>query len=305
LNESAKTSHPFPYQGSKRSLAKFILPYIPRDTDCLYEPFCGSGAISIASATAGIANRFALNDSNEPLMALWSEILRHPIRLASQYESLWFAQQTDPKTHFLYVRDQFNKHKRPQDLLYLLARIVKGAVRYSSKGMFNQSADHRRFGMRPESMRQNILSVANLLSSRAKLTSFDYRELAGHFTPSDLVYMDPPYRGTSFTRDHRYIEGLDHNSFVAFLDSLNQRQISFLVSYDGSSGDKSYGEPLPKELSLKHLHISAGRSSQATLLGHQSETVESLYVSPALLRRLDRNSLLLANKPRQFDLEYA
>lgn len=305
MNESAKTSHPFPYQGSKRALAKFILPYLPIDTECLYEPFCGSGAISIAAATAGAANRFSLNDSNAPLMALWSEILWHPIRLASQYEALWFAQQADPKTHFLHVRDQFNKHKRPQDLLYLLARIVKGAVRYSNKGMFNQSADHRRFGMRPETMRKNILSVANLLSSRAKLTSCDYRELATQFTPSDLVYMDPPYRGTSFTRDHRYIAGLDHDSFVAFLDSLNRRQISFLVSYDGFSGGKTYGEPLPKELSLKHLHIRAGRSSQATLLGYQAETVESLYISPALLQRLDRTSQVQKNKPRQFDLEYA
>jgi DNA adenine methylase len=238
-------------------------------------------------------------------MALWSEILWQPMRLASEYEALWLEQRDDPKSHFLRVRDDFNRYKRPRDLLYLLARIVKGAVRYSSKGLFNQSADHRRFGMRPESMRKNILSVSSLLNPRTRLTSVDYRELANQFTANDLVYMDPPYRGTSFTRDHRYIEGLDHDSFIDFLDALNQRHISFIVSYDGFSGTKAFGEPLPKELSLKHLHISAGRSSQATLLGSHVETIESLYISPALLRRLGKNAPNQKAEPRQFDLEYA
>ena len=38
--------HPFPYQGSKRGIARHILAHFPRDVDCLIEPFCGSGAIS-------------------------------------------------------------------------------------------------------------------------------------------------------------------------------------------------------------------------------------------------------------------
>ena len=34
--------HPFPYQGSKRGIAKQILPCFPADTRRLLEPFCGS-----------------------------------------------------------------------------------------------------------------------------------------------------------------------------------------------------------------------------------------------------------------------
>ena len=55
----------------------------------------------------------------------------------------------------------------------------------------------------------------------------------------------------------------------------------------GKTGEKSHGKLLPDFLSLKHLHIKAGRSSQATLLGNNDETIESLYLSPALIERLD------------------
>ena len=66
--------HPFPYQGSKRGIAKFILPYFPPGLDRVVEPCCGSAAVSIAAATHGLARRFWINDLNAPLMALWREI---------------------------------------------------------------------------------------------------------------------------------------------------------------------------------------------------------------------------------------
>ena len=67
---------------------------------------------------------------------------------------------------------------------------------------------------------------------------------------------------------------------------MNEREISYIISYDGQTGGKQHGQPLPRHLSLRHLHIHAGRSSQLTLLGQACETVESLYLSPALVERL-------------------
>ena len=56
----------------------------------------------------------------------------------------------------------------------------------------------------------------------------------------------------------------------------------FAVSYDGRTGDKTYGAPLPDSLGLTHLEIEAGRSTQSTLLGRDDITYESLYLSPEL-----------------------
>lgn len=283
--------HPFPYQGSKRALSRHILPYIPDDTDLLVEPFCGSAAVSLAAAVRGRSlgkpKRFWLNDANGPLMSLWQEILERPLHLAERYERLWRDQLTDRKAYFLRVRAEFNRTKAPHLLLYLLARIVKGSVRYSASGRFNQSADNRRFGMRPEAMRAQLLGVSGLLARRTKVTAQDFRSVLAETGPEDVVYMDPPYQGTSEARDHRYCGGLAYAEFVAALRSMNSAGRSYIVSYDGRTGGKVLGRRLPAELGLRHLEIPAGRSSQSTLLGRQCETVESLYLSPALVERLD------------------
>jgi DNA adenine methylase len=281
--------HPFPYQGSKRSIAKYILPYFPSDVQCLIEPFCGAGAVSIAAAAHGLAKQFALNDLNKPLMDLWSEILERPRALCDEYERQWLEQIPDQKTYFFKARDEFNKEHNPYQLLYLLARIVKGSVRYSSDGQFNQSADNRRSGMRPNTMRQNIFGVSALLSDKTTITALDFRKAVINAQKNDLIYMDPPYQGTSFTRDHRYLNGLSYDDFVEALFHMNERNLSFIISYDGITGEKAHGKLLPDSLHLKRLQIHAGRSSQATLLGNNHETIESLYLSPSLVSRLEKN----------------
>ena len=301
--------HPFPYQGSKRGIAKDILPHFPSNVGCLIEPFCGASAISIAAAAYGLATQFILNDLNEPLMKLWEEILERPSQLATKYESLWFEHHPDKKEYFFRIRDEFNHSHQPHHLLYLLARIVKGAVRYSSEGLFNQSADNRRSGMKPSAMRRNISCTSRLLSKNTTVSAHDFREVANKAGPKDLVYMDPPYQGTSFTRDHRYFNGLTYDDFVEALMEMNERHISYIVSYDGATGTKAHGKPLPKNLSLKHLYIHAGRSTQETLRGGNEDTIESLYLSPALMDRLSHEKtetvFTSAVKERQLELVFA
>ena len=100
--------------------------------------------------------------------------------------------------------------------------------------------------------------------------------------------MDPPYRGVCGNRDQRYLPKVDHDEFCGWLSKLNDRNIMFAVSYDGRTGTKTYGEPLPDCLKLTQLEVRAGRSTQATLLGRSAVTYESLYLSPALALSLKR-----------------
>ena len=171
---ATRIPHPFPYQGSKRGIARHILPHIPADAHRLIEPFCGSAAISLAAAASNRARRFWLNDTNAPLMALWAELLERPMDLAASYEDLWNRQLPERKAFFFRIRDEFNQTHEPHLLLYLLARIVKGAVRYSGDGRFNQSPDNRRSGMQPKTMREQMLGVSALLADKTKLTAKDF-----------------------------------------------------------------------------------------------------------------------------------
>jgi DNA adenine methylase len=273
---------PFPYQGSKRRLAPGIVACLPERVSRLIEPFAGSAAVSIAAAGRRRASGFLLNDCNAALMLLWERILSAPDELVRGYEDLWRAQEGRERAFYDEVRDHFNATRRSEALLYLLARCAKAAVRYNAQGEFNQSPDNRRKGARPSTMRLHIEHTAALLSGRTELSATDYGEVLARAQPTDVVYMDPPYQGVCGSRDPRYIEGVRFAPFVEALDDLSRRGVPFIVSYDGRTGERSFGEPLPAELGLTRIEVHAGRSSQATLLGREDDTYESLYLSPGL-----------------------
>jgi DNA adenine methylase len=288
---------PFPYQGSKRQLARQIVACIPQQTERLIEPFAGSAAVTMAVAQLRRARRFFLNDVHEPLMKLWKMIVNHPEELANKYESLWLEQAGQEREYYDRVRDRFNQSNEPDLFLYLLARCVKAAVRYNGNGKFNNSPDNRRLGMRPPTMRRNLLHVSALLRGRVRLTCQDYQATLAEATSDDVVYMDPPYQGVCDTRDHRYCGSVDFGSFAESLQDLNRRRVAFIVSYDGRTGEKVHGRALPTKLDLVRVEVSVGPSTQATLLGRKDMTVESLHLSPVLLTRLGGTPNCLIDEP--------
>jgi DNA adenine methylase len=297
---------PIPYQGSKRNIAEQILAYFPQDVCTLIEPFAGSAAISVAAAHYERARQFYLNDLNKPLMDLVEIIIHHPKQIADEYEKLWLMQIGQERKFYDYIRNQFNVTHKPEYLLYLLARCVKASIRYNMEGDFNQSPDNRRQGRRPMSMRQQIFAVSQLLLGKTTIQSGDYKAVSDIVSTSDLVYLDPPYQGTSQNRDPRYYSGIILDELADFLRELNKRHIRFLLSYDGRTGNKTYGKDLPSKLDLHRIEIYAGRSSQSTLLGRKVETYESLYVSPPLAHELQlslnhrpmgQNGMIRRDKP--------
>ncbi len=284
--------HPIPYQGSKRNLADDILRCFPPKVSTLYEPFAGSAAISLAAAACKRADFFVINDLNKPLIELWRVIVNTPNKLSNAYERLWRSQGDDPQGFYNKIRDEFNKTERPDHFLFLLARCVKASIRYNSSGEFNQSPDNRRRGARPATMRAQILGASMLLKGKAVFTSEDYKDVLMRATASDLIYMDPPYQGVCGNRDTRYLSSIDHDEFVDALAGLNARHIRYIVSYDGRTGEKVHGVRLPEHLLLTHIELQAGRSSQATLLGREDATIESLYLSPALADELMKSQTI-------------
>lgn len=299
-----KIPHPIPYQGSKRNLAADILRFFPQKIDRLIEPFAGSAAITIASAYYFKANKFIVNDINEPLINLWNKIVNEPETIIRDYHHIWNNQLGNEEEYYYQIRDNFNQTKEPKYLLFLLAKCVKAAVRYNAEGNFNQSPDKRRKGRLPENMRFDILNVSNLLKDKVTFHSVDYEKILDMATENDLVYMDPPYQGTAKNGGFRYMEDLNHDDFVISLYKLNKRNIPFILSYDGRTDNKTYGEELPKELNLHKIEIDAGRSSIATLHSRNERTYEAVYISDNLASISHINKRIesvLIKQPSLFD----
>lgn len=280
-----------PYQGSKRKVAPVVMKYLPQGIGTFYEPFAGSAAVTINAALLRRADRFVIADILEPLIGIWQLLISDPDGLAGRYQNIWSGQLGKERTYFDAVREEFNRDHDPVKLLFLIARCVKNAVRFNSNGEFNQSPDNRRMGMHPDTMKTRITEVSGILKGRATAVCADFEEILRSASSKDFVYMDPPYQGTSANKDTRYAEQLDFDRLVAVMGSLNDRNVPFTLSFDGFLGGKSYCKGLPESLKLKRILVDMGRSSQATLLGRADRTVESLYLSPALLERVDSSPL--------------
>jgi|SRR5580704_3228945 DNA adenine methylase len=275
--------HPIPYQGSKRRLAERILSVAGgRSVATLYEPFAGSAALTIAASARGVARQYVIGDSLAPLVSIWEQVLGDPAGLARRYEGFWEGQLSEgSREHFDRIRAEFNAEPEAARLLYLLVRCVKNAPRFSRSG-FSQSADHRRRGMHPRKMAGELLGAHNLLKGRTTTFPGNAEVCARAAGPDDLVYLDPPWQGTTEGADKRYHQGFERARLEALLADLNEREVPWILSYDGRSGERTYGTPLPSALWGTRLDLHAGRSSQATLAGRVKETVESLYVSARL-----------------------
>lgn len=282
-NDNGPLPHPIPYQGSKRNLASRILALAHgRQIHRFYEPFAGSAAITIAAASAKVAERFIIGDTLEPLISVWQTVLRDPVSLARAYTRIWSAQSLGDHRYYTEVREAFNKSGGSARLLYLLARCVKNSPRWNRVGGFNQSADKRRLGMRPEKMCREIEGAHRLLRGKTEALAQEFECTIADAGPDDFIYLDPPWEGTSGVRDPRYYRGLERDRLITALDDLNRRRVPWLLSYDGRCGAKTYGSPLPVELLATRLELQAGRSSQATLNGVKALTIESLYVSQGI-----------------------
>jgi DNA adenine methylase len=274
--------HPIPYQGSKRRLAAAILSHVPVNRyNRLVEPFAGSAAVTLAAASQQKFDSYVIGDALGPLVQLWQMVIDDPTQLAQQYEKLWHSEREKPIDAYYEIRSEFNVDRNPAKLLYLLARCVKNAVRFNPAGAFNQSPDKRRTGTRPQTMRAELFAAHRLLAGKSQVVHSDFLPLFLGAREGDFFYLDPPYQGTSEGRDQRYIAGVSRDQIIEALSILNEKRIPFILSYDGSCGERDYGKPLPEAVAGRIL-LDVGRSSQATLNGRDDVTVESLYVSHAI-----------------------
>ncbi len=268
--------HVIPYQGSKRLLAPAILAVLherlaAQPVHKLYEPFAGSAALSLAAASADLAQSHVVADSYAPLVGLWQEIVDAPERLADAYRLLWNAGEYEA------VRHAFHTEPTPERLLYLLTRCVKAAVRFNRQGAFNQAADRRRRGTHPDRVAQQTAAVAALLRGRTTLRTGEALITTADAQAGDVAYLDPPWHGTTTGRDVRYHSGYAQDDLVALIEALHARGVLVLLSYDGKRAGRDFAQTLPT--SLVRLDLPAMRSAQATLLGRAEWTTESLYVT--------------------------
>jgi DNA adenine methylase len=261
------------WSGSKRKLAKFIVPHIP-ENGTYFEPFIGGGSILGA---VGPRKSYA-GDVIPELIALWNTIKDSPDELAEKYEKHWNGLQNEGHTYYYKVRESFNKKRGPAELLFLSRTCVNGLIRFNSAGDFNNSLHHTRPGIHPVTLAQ-IIHEWSGLTSKTTFLNTDYKKLLAKAKKNDVVYLDPPYMGNK----GRYQKiDFKFEELWNTLEELNMKQVHWVLSLDGKSGDRNYSKALqiPLKLSKQSFLLDGENSAFPRLLNNRLDKVkESLFVN--------------------------
>jgi DNA adenine methylase len=271
MTNNAKIPPVIKWSGSKRNIAASIGEMIP-EAKCYYEPFVGGGALL---AFRRIKNGIA-GDIIPELINLWKSIKINPKSVANEYRYRWnLLQDQGPKT-FYDIRDNFNKTRNVNDFLFLTRTCVNGLIRYNSQNDFNNSFHLSRPGINPDTLENIIFTWHNIISD-VTFYNCDYKEILSSVNKNDFVFLDPPYGGTKgrYTKSYFLI-----SDFLDQLERLNSIGAKWILTFDGSAGNRKYNYFLPKELYKVKYLLSTGNSPFTKMMKTSIDSVkESVYLN--------------------------
>lgn len=257
--------------GSKRPVAAELSQYIlaaPR----YFEPFVGGGALlPFAKSQSGFAG-----DIIPELIELWNYIKTDPQFIAEEYRKRWtLLQQNGPEVYY-QIRDNFNRTKNCLDFLFITRTCVNGMIRYNSDGEFNNSFHLSRPGINPNTL-AHILNKWSEAIKKFEFLNVDYRDCLSEVRKGDFVFLDPPYGGTKDRYTHSEFSLSD---FFNELERLNSVGAFWMLTFDGSSGERTYNYAPPSELYEHTFLVHSGSSSFSKVIGKKKELIsESVYLN--------------------------
>jgi DNA adenine methylase len=272
-NQKNKPPSLIKWSGGKRSTASEIVSFAPHKFDRYFEPFLGGG--SVLYYFSRYKDCYA-SDVYAPLINFWKSVKDAPDQVVKHYKTNWEKLQNSLPDHYYIVRERFNKKPNGFDLAFLSRTCVNGIIRFNSEGQFNNSFHLSRKGMNPIMFEKIIIEWNNRIRNTA-FHCLSYQEILDHVSKGDFVYLDPPYLGSQ----NRYIESLNEDQLLFFLEALNNKNVLWALSFDGSRGDISYHqESIPSYLYKKKISLDSGYSAVSKVLNDQKEKViESLYLN--------------------------
>lgn len=259
------------WSGSKRPISDAVVNTFPDEYNTYYEPFVGGGSILYEeNPTNAICG-----DMCKELIGIWELIRDDPQDLLDFYTYHWNRLQDEGQDVYYEVRKEFNETRNPRNLFFLTRTCVNGLIRFNNDGDFNNSYHLTRPGIHPKRLGSIIFDWSHKIQD-VKFVHGDYEETTKDAIEGDLIFLDPPY----FNTDGMYFGTIDQDRFIEYLRSLNQRNVDYVLTFDGTSGDDDYRFDFPEWVYEKQYAIQSDSSSFKRVLAQRVEQVtESLYVN--------------------------
>ncbi len=259
------------WSGSKRPISESVSDTFPSNYDTYYEPFVGGGSILYEEYPSNAI----CGDMCKELIGIWKLIRDDPQQVLDFYTKHWKRLQDEGQDVYYEVRSEFNKTRNPLHLFFLTRTCVNGLIRFNNDGDFNNSYHLTRPGIHPKRLGSTIFSWSRRIQG-VEFVYGDYEETTKSATSNDFIYLDPPY----FNTEGMYFGTIDQDRFIEYLRSLNERNIDYALSFDGTSGDTDYTFDFPDWVYEEKFAIKSESSSFKRVLAQRVEEVtESLYIN--------------------------
>ena len=272
------------WSGSKRSQCDEIITYFPQKIDTYYEHFCGGCSMLMCLLNSGLSvKRYVCSDINKDLIDLWNEIKNNPEKVYSVYVNLWKELNKDTdvdrkRKFFEEQRDIYNKQHSPYVFFFIMRTTTNGMPRYNRNGEFNNGFHLTRNGIEPTRLYPILMEWSDKLRKyKVEFRHCSYEDIMNDVQEGDLVYMDPPYYNTK----GMYYGGIDFQVLFSHLKSLCDRNIRYIMSFDGRSGNVDNTYDVPGDCYTSHTYIKSGNSSFKRTIGKDKNAIvyESLYLN--------------------------
>jgi DNA adenine methylase len=180
------------WAGGKTQLLPEILPRLPEQMECYYEPFVGGGAVFFALAAQKRFKEAFLADRNPHLVEAYRVV---KTRVADLIEALGEHQNRATDENYYYeIRskepEQLSPVERTARLIFLNKTCFNGLYRVNRKGRFNVPFGRYK---NPRVLDEQRLRSASAALSRATIVVSDFEHSVASAGRDDGVYFDPPY----------------------------------------------------------------------------------------------------------------
>jgi DNA adenine methylase len=247
--------------GGKRQLLPELLPRVPEDYNCFWEPMLGGGALFFALQPK-VAH---ISDCNFELINAYQLIQKDPTALIEELKK--YPNEEDFYYSIRENHDPETPVKRAARFIYLNRTCFNGLYRVNKQGKFNV----------PYGKRKNVdvVSEESLLAchqvlndSKVHIGLSDFQVVSELATKNDFVYLDPPYVPLSVTSNFTQytVDGFteaDQERLLNMCNELTEKDVKWMQS--NSSAPLVYD--LYKDYTIEE--VSAKRSISASVSGRK------------------------------------
>ena len=271
----------FHYTGHKFKRLPEMFEKLPKDINCIFEPFCGSGVVSINALQHGIAEKAILNDFDSNVTGLLFYMLS-----TSTFEdeaNLCNTLYPDDEAGYLQLKEDYNVARKTKCggkiypmLFCLIARSFNNQMRFSKKSGFNLPYGKRNnFNLEPQRAARDLYK-----NKLIGIMCQDYKNSVDSIIPeTDFVFVDPPYSDTSAKYNTKWSKNNDMELYE-WLDKLSDSGVRWMLT-STLRNRGNHNDGLDKFINDRNLEVSQlnGSYSNSSYFKSDQETVELMVMN--------------------------